>query len=329
LNIHERDNAAQRRDNAAQERDSAAQLRDNAARDRDSATEERGSAAQRRDSAADERDSAADERDSAAQRRDSVADERDSAAQARDSATGDRVGAAEERDSAAQRRGSAADQRDSATEERDSAAQRRGSVAMERERADGLSVSEHEQAAGDREDAARDRGEGSRDRARAAQDREQAARDRARAGIDALTGALLRDRGLVDLQREIDRARRTDGRLVLAFVDVDGLKATNDLHGHAGGDQLLRDVGMALMTGLRSYDLVIRYGGDEFLCALTSTDVEGAGRRFDEMAKNLTVKNPQASVSVGLATLENPDTLDELIARADAALYAGRRRGRA
>jgi diguanylate cyclase (GGDEF)-like protein len=144
------------------------------------------------------------------------------------------------------------------------------------------------------------------------------------AGLDGLTGALRRDRGVVDLQLEIDRVLRSDGRLVLAFVDVDGLKATNDAEGHAAGDQLLHDVGVALRTGLRSYDLVVRYGGDEFLCALPGTDVEGARRRFDEVARNLTEKNPRASVSMGLAPLEDGDTLDELTARADRALYAAR-----
>jgi diguanylate cyclase (GGDEF)-like protein len=141
-----------------------------------------------------------------------------------------------------------------------------------------------------------------------------------------LTGALRRDRGLADLKREIDRARRSDGRLVLGFVDVDGLKAINELEGHSAGDRLLRDVAAAMRTGLRSYDLVIRYGGDEFLCALPGTDVDGARRRFDEVATKLTERNPRASVSTGWAKLEDSDTLDDLIARADAALYVGRRR---
>jgi diguanylate cyclase (GGDEF)-like protein len=133
---------------------------------------------------------------------------------------------------------------------------------------------------------------------------------------------------MVDIQREIDRAGRSDGRLVLAFVDVDGLKAINDAQGHAAGDQLLRDVVVALRAGLRSYDLVVRYGGDEFLCALSGYNLQAARRRFDEVARNLKERSPGASVSMGLAALENPETLDELTARADVALYAGRRRAR-
>jgi len=143
-----------------------------------------------------------------------------------------------------------------------------------------------------------------------------------------LTGALRRDRGAVDLQREIDRARRSDGLLVLAFVDVDGLKAINDTHGHAAGDRALRAVADALLDGLRSYDLVVRYGGDEFLCGLPGSDLDAAQRRFDAVARTLAEQTPATSVSIGLAELANPDTLDALTARADASLYAARRNAR-
>ena len=223
----------------------------------------------------------------------------------------------------------AAEARDRAADVRDSAARGRDRAAGEREQADRrFSTSEIEHAARDRDQGARDRAESAKDREQAAQDREQAGRERAQAGVDGLTGVLRRDSGLAELEREIARTRRSDGRLVLAFVDVDGLKAVNDLHGHAAGDQLLRDVALALRTGLRSYDLVIRYGGDEFLCALPGTGIEGARRRFDDVARKLTEKRPEASVSIGLAALEDTDALDELTERADAALYAGRGRGR-
>ena len=213
---------------------------------------------------------------------------------------------------------SAARGRDRTAEERDRAAEARDRVAEQRDRPDGrFSRSE-------RERAARDRAEASRDREHAARDRRAAARDRAQAGIDPLTGALRRDRGLADVGREIDRARRSDGRLVLAFVDVDGLKAVNDAEGHAAGDRLLCHVATALRTGLRSYDLVVRYGGDEFLCALPGTDLDSARRRFVDVAGSLRDFSQGASVSTGLAELDDRDTLDGLIARADDALYAGR-----
>jgi diguanylate cyclase (GGDEF)-like protein len=133
---------------------------------------------------------------------------------------------------------------------------------------------------------------------------------------------------VVDLQREIDRARRSDGLLILAFVDVDGLKAINDTHGHAAGDRTLRAVAAALLDGLRSYDLVVRYGGDEFLCGLPGSDLDGARRRFDAVARTLAEQNPGTSVSIGLAELAGTDTLDALTARADASLYDARRNAR-
>ena len=225
----------------------------------------------------------------------------------------------DKRDRDSDRRDRTADARDRAADERDRAADAcdRGDARS--------SLPDPERGARDREHAAHDRRLSAHDRRLAAHDRRLAARDREQAGLDGLTGALRRERGVMDLQREIDRARRSDGRLVLAFVDVDGLKTVNDDHGHAAGDQLLRDVAEALLNGLRSYDLVVRHGGDEFVCALPGTNLDGAKRRFAEVATMLAEKNPRASVSTGLAELAEPDSLEELTARADAALSAGRR----
>lgn len=215
------------------------------------------------------------------------------------------------------------DQRDRAAEERDRAADERDRAADVRDRA------HHLWSASERAQSARDRKHAAADRAEAARDRERSAGDRERAGLDDLTGALRRDRGLIEIQREIDRARRMDGRLVVAFVDVDGLKRTNDVRGHAAGDQLLRHLVAALRAGLRSYDLVVRYGGDEFVCALPGADVASAERRFRVAARELSERNAGASVSVGLAEFKGGDTAETLIGRADAALYARRLPARA
>ncbi len=98
--------------------------------------------------------------------------------------------------------------------------------------------------------------------------------------IDELTGAYRRDAGIVELVRETARAKRTQEPLVLAFVDVDGLKATNDTQGHAAGDRILCTVVDVIRAHLRSYDLVVRYGGDEFVCAFADMTIEEAGERF-------------------------------------------------
>jgi diguanylate cyclase (GGDEF)-like protein len=112
--------------------------------------------------------------------------------------------------------------------------------------------------------------------------------------------------------------------LVLAFIDVDGLKATNDAFGHAAGDQLLQNVVSALRAHLRDYDLVVRFGGDEFVCALMDLDMAQATERFGVISADLS--SSQASLTVGLAELQQDDSLAELIARADDALYEERKR---
>jgi diguanylate cyclase (GGDEF)-like protein len=130
---------------------------------------------------------------------------------------------------------------------------------------------------------------------------------------------------LADLQREIDRARRTDDCLVLAFVDVDHLKEVNDGEGHLAGDRLLSEVASALRDGLRSYDLITRFGGDEFICTLSGVHLDEVKRRFGELAKQLAASSSEHSFTVGFAELQDDDDVQRLIARADDALLQIRR----
>ena len=89
------------------------------------------------------------------------------------------------------------------------------------------------------------------------------------------------------LEREINRARHGNGHLVLAYIDVDGLKQVNDSHGHGAGDALLRDVAGAIQKHLRSYDTLVRVGGDEFVCALGDCTPAVANIRFEEIRATL------------------------------------------
>jgi diguanylate cyclase (GGDEF)-like protein len=116
----------------------------------------------------------------------------------------------------------------------------------------------------------------------------------------------------------MDRALRSQEPFALAFVDVDGLKELNDREGHAAGDALLKAVVTALKTGRRSYDPI---GGDEFLCGFTNTDLNACRRRIEEIRSSLAREHATASISVGLAMLGDRDTLEKLIARADADMY--------
>ena len=174
--------------------------------------------------------------------------------------------------------------------------------------------------------AAVDRTRAAADRERARLERADAARERARleselrsAHLDQLTGAYRREMGRMALSHEIDRARRSDGRFVLAFIDVDRLKLVNDRDGHAAGDRVLQAVVGAIRARLRSFDPIVRYGGDEFVCGLTGTDLPEAERRFEAIAVAIEAE-AHVGISVGLAALGVGDTADQLTERADSAM---------
>ena len=146
--------------------------------------------------------------------------------------------------------------------------------------------------------------------------------------IDELTGVYRRGHGMMVLTREVRRAFRSpDDRLVVAFIDVDGLKQVNDSAGHAEGDRLLRDLTATLAKRLRSHDIVFRYGGDEFVCILPGASLEGAAPIFEAVAETFSEGTPRRSFSVGLAELREDDTPEALVARADTALYEAKASG--
>ena len=199
-------------------------------------------------------------------------------------------------------------------------------VAAQTQRLAELRARAHEiriRAASDRARAARDREQAARDRQQAARDREQAAYDREHAAADELTGARRRGVGLEELENEMKRARRQGDSLWAAYVDVDGLKSVNDTRGHAAGDTLLRTVADGLRRHMRSYDLLVRLGGDEFLCVLPNVTLAEARARFDRLRAELK-DSAGSSVSVGFSELRDSDSPDEFIRRADTDLLARR-----
>jgi diguanylate cyclase (GGDEF)-like protein len=144
--------------------------------------------------------------------------------------------------------------------------------------------------------------------------------------IDPFAGAVSRTLGTVALGQEINRARHGNGKLVLSFVNIDGLKQVNARHGRAAGDLLLRDAVEAIRRHLRSYDVVVRVGGDEFVCAVGNAAADEVESRFKKIQATLADLQPGATISFGLAELRPEDSLEELTERGEQALYRSQRR---
>jgi diguanylate cyclase (GGDEF)-like protein len=147
---------------------------------------------------------------------------------------------------------------------------------------------------------------------------------REQAAFDDLTGVFRRAAGIAAAEREIARARRQKSPLTVAFVDVDGLKQANDIRGHKAGDELLKGLASALKAGLRGQDLVLRYGGDEFVCVLPDTPMDAGGEKMRQIQAE--AAKAGFSFSVGVAELARSDDVVSLLGRADRELYDAKAR---
>lgn len=142
---------------------------------------------------------------------------------------------------------------------------------------------------------------------------------RKQAVTDSLTGIPNRKGWEVAFGREMARARRTGSSFVIAIFDLNDFKQINDLYGHSVGDRVLVETGNALRSVLRPYDLVVRWGGDEFVVlALLKHPSEG-GPLIDRLIRSV---RTNSSLSCG-AVIARPGagTAQDLLARADEALY--------
>jgi diguanylate cyclase (GGDEF)-like protein len=263
----------------------------------------RPSATQSRERTTSARLHGAAERDRAAHVRDLAALARDQAALARDRAMAQQE--ARDEDDGALRAMTGADIVARAAEERRCAAEHRARAAEHRAL-----------AAADRAAAARDREHAARDRRQARADREILARELTLRETDPLTGARTRAAGLVELNHELSRCRRTDTSLVIAHVDVIGLKVLNETEGHGAGDELLARLVAVLRQQLRPYDLVVRVGDDEFLCAMPGMTRAYAERRFGQIAAALAAPRTATAIRTGFADMTPDDTVAKMIARA-------------
>lgn len=149
--------------------------------------------------------------------------------------------------------------------------------------------------------------------------------------VDALTGIANRRALEEALAAEISRAERFRHELAVVVLDLDHFKRTNDTHGHAAGDRLLREVAHLLHSSARQGDTVARWGGEEFVVLLPETNLEGAHHLADRLRAaigTISLGAIRTGASCGVAAFVPGDTADVLLAAADAALYRAKENGR-
>jgi diguanylate cyclase (GGDEF)-like protein len=154
---------------------------------------------------------------------------------------------------------------------------------------------------------------------------------------DSLTGITNRTEISETLRRELARSKREGVPVSVALVDVDRFKAVNDELGHPCGDEVLKEVARRLRSGLRTYDSVGRYGGEEFLLVLPGCDLTAAVARTEQIRVSLSAtpvttakKERLVTVSIGVAASKGfgEPEVEPLLNQADIALYDAKKNGR-
>lgn len=152
---------------------------------------------------------------------------------------------------------------------------------------------------------------------------------------DALTALANRRLAELSLSSRLHDVQHAGWPLGLLFADIDHFKRFNDRHGHAIGDEVLKAVGRSLTAGLRESDLAARWGGEEFVVLTAASDqaqIEALGQRLRSLvaASTISVGGERLGVtlSMGATLADLSDTVETLVERADAAMYASKSEGR-
>jgi diguanylate cyclase (GGDEF)-like protein/PAS domain S-box-containing protein len=154
------------------------------------------------------------------------------------------------------------------------------------------------------------------------------------ANTDMLTGLPNRRHTLAFLEKALAGAREHGAPLAVAIFDIDHFKRINDAHGHAVGDRVIHRVGQRAKAALRDEDMLGRIGGEEFVCVLQRSSAQAAEIVAERVRKAVETGTaaedgvPQATISIGLAVFDGELDIEELLHRADQALYAAKREGR-
>jgi two-component system cell cycle response regulator len=157
------------------------------------------------------------------------------------------------------------------------------------------------------------------------------------AHTDALTQVLNRRALTIRLEAEMERARRYESVMTVLMIDLDHFKNINDTKGHLVGDDVLRELAALLTESVRTVDLVARFGGEEFVVMLPETGLPGAVRFAERTVERIGARNfvpahggAHVTSSIGVASFPAPglESVDDLFARADEALYRAKAAGR-
>ena len=158
------------------------------------------------------------------------------------------------------------------------------------------------------------------------------------ASLDALTGLLNRRYLMQRIESEIQRATREKVPLSLIISDIDKFKSVNDIYGHQVGDRILKEFAKCLISSVRVYDVIGRYGGEEFIIVLPGVDVQNSIVIAERLRENVealeidinAVSKLRITASFGISTMisEGKEDIDSLIKKADEALYFAKQHGR-
>jgi diguanylate cyclase (GGDEF)-like protein len=152
---------------------------------------------------------------------------------------------------------------------------------------------------------------------------------------DFLTGITNRRFAIDRMNEELSRINRGEDAFSLLMIDIDNFKDINDSHGHECGDYILKDVVNLIKSVLRNYDMMARWGGEEFLVMLPSTEINDAKIVAEKIISNVRTQiftykgnSFHVTITAGVAQHQAGDDLDSIIKRADEAMYHGKKSGK-
>lgn len=155
--------------------------------------------------------------------------------------------------------------------------------------------------------------------------------------IDCVTNLLNRRAGLEQINRVLNSSKRNDHNFVIAIMDIDHFKSINDTHGHEAGDMVLQSIKDLISKALRGYDIVCRYGGEEFVFCFPETTLEEASITLERIrtvfeSERIALTNDAhttVTVSIGFAAYpKHGETVNQLLEAGDKAMYDAKSAGR-